>query len=128
MGNTKRKTSSKYKVGDIFQSKHYGEFKIIEDLGVPKPYGAHYFRVRFEDPVYETVVDTTNMVTGNVKNPYFPNVCGVACIGIMAGPACLYENEYNRWYSMISRCYCANNSRYNEYGGAGDSMQTMVML
>lgn len=30
-----------------------------------------------------------------------------------------YSKEYLTWQSMINRCYCKSNARYNRYGGRG---------
>ncbi len=66
--------------------------------------------VEFQDK-YKAKVHTQwgNFVRGNVKNPYFPSVCGVGIIGNKY-PTWSIENskhtkEYESWQNMLIRCY-----------------------
>lgn len=53
----------------------------------------------------------------NIKNPYFPVVCGIG----FTGSADVKSNrrEYDRWRNMINRCYNIEDIRYKSYGGNG---------
>lgn len=63
--------------------------------------------VEFQDD-YHINVHTTyrNFINKEVKNPYFPSVCGIGIIGnkypIKRDGKCV--KEYNAWRHMLSRC------------------------
>lgn len=64
--------------------------------------------VEFQDE-YKTEVHTSyrEFVNGNVKNPYYPSVCGVGMVGVKY-KAAIGRNaikEYEAWRGMIRRCF-----------------------
>lgn len=55
---------------------------------------------------------------GQVKNPYYPQVCGVGMIGIKyhAKPNGKMTKEYSTWKSMLHRCFdIKHKEKYIEY-------------
>ena len=80
---------------------------------IEKKIGVHKFLVEFED---KTQMITTNATINSklVKNPYFPNVCGIGCMGRIDFKK--YIKLYHRWELMIDRCYNSNNCSFKNYG------------
>ena len=72
-------------------------------------------KVEFQDK-YHTIVPTTwaNFSSGNIRNPYFPTVCGV---GIKGNKYCSSNNyqkkkEYAIWKGILKRCF---SKEYNKH-------------
>ena len=90
----------KYKIIDIFK----------DDKRVIRA------RIRFALTGYEYDTLVSRALNGEVKDPYYPNNCGVACMGI---PGEFDSREYSVWSRMISRCYSESDNDYNTYGAKG---------
>lgn len=101
-------------IGKKFQSKQYGEFYVI---GATNEFNHNHrlFCCQFISPFYIGLYRKDHILSGSVKNPYYPIICGVACIGNQSSNHFLY----GRWASMISRCYDTKSSDYRYYGGCG---------
>jgi len=67
---------------------------------------------------------------GKIYDPYYPSVCGVACMGEYKDveiPDLHYEEDKestveaikNQWRQMIQRCYDKSNKDYKNYGAYG---------
>jgi len=94
----------------IYNSK-YGEYKIINKLPNNRCI------IKFINSGFEKNVKFSNAKNGIVKDPYFPNIFGIACIGNYNGE---YKSLlYSIWHNMISRCYNINDSAYYRYGAIG---------
>lgn len=98
---------SKLKVGDVIQSSSCGEYMITKRDVVNEA------TIRFIETGYETTSNIQNAATGNIKDPYFPQVLGIGYLGVGE-----YKNrtasskikgtrtsEYNAWINMLQRCY-----------------------
>lgn len=77
--------------------------------------------VEFQDKRKLKVKTTYNeFVKGSVKNPYYPTIYGVGCIGTKyharIGKKIL--KEYATWKNMLYRCYGDYNERYNTHENA----------
>ena len=63
--------------------------------------------VEFQDD-YKTKIKTNYQafLKGNVKNPYYPSVCGIGIIGVKYPVSinCKATKEYQSWRSMLKRC------------------------
>lgn len=57
-----------------------------------------------------------HILEGQVRDPYCPNLCGVACLGE-------YKEEdkwlLSTWKRLIGRCYDQKENCYSDYGGRG---------
>lgn len=105
-------------VGDVYHSNSCGDFEVIEELEERSLNCDIMSKIRFLETGTEMICTNTRIVHGSIRDPYYPNVCGVACLG-KASYKC---KEYKIWYDMIHRCYNKNNTFYNLYGGMGVSV------
>lgn len=76
-----------------------------------------YYKVKFLDSGYKTIVNHKEMSIGTVKDKYYKNICDVACVGDVI--ATDYLKEYTKWNHMIQRCYNPTNKAYKNYGLKG---------
>lgn len=90
-------------LGQIFNNK-YGKYEVIGYESASK------VKVRWQDYPCEVWCQWHDAVRGNVKNPMFPSILGVACFGI--GPHVAYlkgtnktVKSYSCWKAMLQRCY-----------------------
>lgn len=86
--------------GDLFSTNH-GDCVVVEYRN------ARDVVVRFLDG-YERSCTTTNLLSGHVKNPYFPTVFGKGFIGegfYTNTNILTSEHSYHIWRNMIRRCY-----------------------
>ena len=106
----------------VYSSSNYGDFVFLEEI---EPYRyinsngkslTKQRRARIKFLLTGTVMDVLiqNAMKGDVRDPYYPKICGVACIGNTYGTGD-HESMYNRWRSMISRCYNTNHKSYKYY-------------
>lgn len=71
-------------------------------------YGSRNVLVEFQDEYKTRVnVEYKSFILGEVKNPYYPSICGVGVIGnkypiSINGKA---TKEYNAWRHMLQRCF-----------------------
>lgn len=106
--------SSVYFNGSVWDTRNCGQCEIIGLL--EKHRGYHIFLVKFKDG---TMIKArhTNIKNGTINNPYYKNICGVACSGRVEKVS---ENFlYKHWQQMIYRCYDENHIKYKDYGGRG---------
>jgi hypothetical protein len=105
---------TKIQVRDSFEF-NYGRYEVVELLN--ERWGNHErkYRVRFIDNGYEATVTPTNIKLGKIRNPFYKSVAGVGYLGNISHNHFLY----NRWRSMISRCYSENDKDYIRYGAKG---------
>ena len=105
----------------IFISDKYGSYKIIELIAGTPHYNPNV-KIKFDSTGYETIVSLSAAVNLNVRDPYYPSICGFGYTGEVSIPA--QEDDvvnilYGRWRLMIDRCYNPNNAAYSRYGGIG---------
>lgn len=104
------------KIGEKRSSK-YGEYIIISQDQNDKL----YYYIKFIKTGFIKRVRADAIRSGKAKDPYYPIIYGVACLGIVEstydGKYC--TKEYNTWHGMIARCYDINASNYPIYGGKG---------
>lgn len=66
---------AKYAVGSVHESHSDGDFVIVE-------YVDYQHRViKFIDTGFTTTVRVSSILSGSIKDPLLPSVCGVGCIG-----------------------------------------------
>lgn len=63
------------------------------------------------------ITEKKHIISGGIKNPYYPLKLGIAYIGNVNSKE--HEKEFNKWRAMIERCYDKNNNHYNTYGARG---------
>lgn len=103
-------------VGRRFKSRPYGEFDVIgvdhirEDKTV-------YYNVRFVTTGTERVFSRDCIREGTVRDPYYPRIFGMFCLGTATTKGNRYI--YQTWQNMLRRCYDPGRHNYNSYGGRG---------
>ena len=108
---------SRIKIGKTYSSKNCGDFKVIAKDYDRSDHDSFYF-VEFEKTKYVTSTRQDNILSGYIKDPYFPRIHGVGYLGAAYGTK-IDNTMYTRWEKMLGRCYDPGDSRYNNYGGAG---------
>lgn len=105
-------------VGKEFQSNSCGNFVVVrENRGNRNKLS---FDVKFKTSGYITNVKKQHIEKGQIYDPYFPNVAGVACVGdqsIKLKFPELWKKLRPMWDAMISRCYDEKDHSYPNYGG-----------
>lgn len=85
--------------------------KVIEYIN------SNNIKVEFQDK-YRTIVSSTwaNFSTGNIKNPYFPTVCGVGIKGNKYYSSKNYQKqkEYSIWKGILRRCYSKIRNKHQQ--------------
>ena len=104
---------------EIHHTLNYGDYKIIgrerDKNGILK------YKIKFLLTGYETLVNSSKIKDMNIRDPYYPSVCGVGYIGEgeYTHNEKYYKRERKMWEGMIRRCYKENDKSYKMYGGAG---------
>ena len=100
----------------VYSSNNYGDFVFLEEIEPYRYINNKQRRARIKFLLTGTIMDVLiqNAMSGNVRDPYYPKIYGVACIGNTYGTGD-HESMYNRWRSMISRCYNPNHKSYKYY-------------
>lgn len=102
--------------GKIYSSNNYGDFVILKNLEERlEKYGHKLSKIKFIKTGTIVTATHSSILAGSVYDPYYPSVCGVACIGNALSNC----REYNIWHNMIKRCYDKNHKSYKSYGGIG---------
>jgi len=120
--NAKRGTARDYSIHSLnldntYESKYYGQFKIIEDLGCIN--GDRKVKIKFLNTGYEKIVSAQKVLTGVIKDDSVP--INERSIDPSAEN---YENFIleilkDKWKFMMNRCYNPKDHQYNDYGGIG---------
>lgn len=102
----------------IYSTKNYGEYKIIQNLGYINNDSRLWVKIKFILTGYEKNI-RYDYIGHDILDPYYPRIYGVACIGDIGISRNEYKPDYDRWMSMISRCYNPMDKDYPRYGGRG---------
>lgn len=100
-GGVSNPNKNLHKIGEISKNNFGCTMKIVNYID------AHNVIVEFQDE-YKGRVHTNynNFLIGSVRNPYYKNVCGVACVGKAKTKTNGIDSKaYEVWNSMIHRCY-----------------------
>lgn len=100
-------TMFKVNLHDKFTNK-YGQFEIANYISSRK------VLIRWIDQYsHEAWTTSSNILKGNVKNPYFPSVYGVGFVGTgiyrCQDNIGMLTREYRTWSRMLERCYSKNS-------------------
>ncbi len=109
-------------VGQSFSTIHCGDFTVIREIppGGVSGGGAHTkFEIQFVKTGYCTLVDPTGMRTREIRDPWYPRVCGVGYLGNYDSNDPHHKSLYRTWSHMLARCYNPKNIAFADYGGAG---------
>lgn len=89
----------KYKKGSVYRGK-YGDFEIIE-------YNSKQdIVVMFLNTGYIKSTQSSSILKGTVKDPYFKNIFDVGCVGeTTTSLDGVVKTSYHTWRDMIRRCY-----------------------
>lgn len=109
------KTMIKYRIGEIHQTRNGLDYEII------KAYKGNSKRlVRFLKTGYLRIVESKDLNTGIIHDPFYPSFYGLGVIGEeYFTPRYSKNTIYQRWTDMLSRCYNPLDSEYKYYGGNG---------
>ena len=102
----------------IYHTKNYGDYKIIDNLGYINNDSRLWVRIKFLSTGYEKNI-RFDYITHDILDPYYPRIYNVACIGELSVNRSIYKPDYDRWISMISRCYNPLDKDYKRYGLKG---------
>lgn len=102
----------------IYSTTHYGDFKIIEDLGPNPEDNKRRVKIKFLLTGTEKIT-RLDQINNDIRDPYFPRIYGIACAGNLILARDEYKPIYDTWLHMISRCYNPNDKDYINYGGIG---------
>ena len=110
----------KSRIGEKHLNNNGDEFKIIEYISTRN------CTVQFKDGFVSSNRQYRDIKRGEVKNPYYPTVCGIGYVGegkhsiFVDGKVCLH---YYTWKGMLERCYDKNlhNKRPSYIGCTLDS-------
>lgn len=104
----------KYLIGEKFTNTHGSSYTII---GYVEGEGSHNKRlIKFDEDGYEKIVQTGEIKTGLIKYYLDKTYFGVGCAGM---PYASMHPLYERWRSMLNRCYCKSSPSYQQYGAKG---------
>lgn len=104
------RNTKQFLVGSVWDGK-YGNLIVKDYINKNK------VLVRFINTGYEKFTDSSAIRKGTVKDPYFPTVAGVGCIGNTTSSVNgKVKGSYHVWRGMMSRCYEYKKSSRTYYG------------
>ena len=103
-----------FNYNNIYLSNNCGYFIILAHVINTKNANA-LVKIKFLLTNYCKIVSYRTAMLGQVKDPYYPSIYGVACIGLASSRS----EGYNIWHNIIRRCYNPNCSSYKNYGAIG---------
>ena len=81
------------------------KYTVLGNLDCRDPRGGYpYFLIEFNSHA-RIVVCSTNLKSGEIKNPYLPSVCNVGFLGLGVYNPQDFPKERVTWQGMITRCY-----------------------
>ena len=108
-------------IGKRFEMNNYGELIV---LGLGGRRGEHKLYIcEFTKTGYQTMTSNSNILSGRVKDPYYPIIYGIGYLGGLKLSGNPYlELLYVRWKNMLARCYYPKNPEYVRYTSRGVSV------
>lgn len=103
-------------LGKVFKTNNCGDLTVIKHNKKQRK----CWRVRFIDTGYEVDVSKWQITSGQIKDPFKPQVLGIGIPG---------DTDYEKygelakiWRGLIYRCYNQEATDYHGYGGQGVTM------
>lgn len=89
------------KLGKIFSSNNYGDFKIIGYMDRDN------VKIKFVNTGHEKNTRMINILSGDIKDPYYPSIFGIGYLGEGVSPSEGGKGNklYITWFNMVQRCY-----------------------
>ena len=87
---------SKFIVGNTYSSNKYGDYVILKRISSDR------YKIQFLKTGYTNDYCYSTLAYGNVRDPYYPILFGVACLGDVHVKD--HQREVNMWRAMIYRC------------------------
>lgn len=117
MANGKRREINP---NQIFESNSTGPYRIVRETPGKKSGSTtiRYCEIEFINTGYKTITNFQSAFTGNVRDPYFRNILGIACLGNIKNKP-HSKRDYDIWWHMINRCYNPTATDYHNYGAKG---------
>lgn len=117
-----RHTGHFVKIGDVFENKLGSSYEVVDLIEQKKAL------VKFLDSAgYERWSDMKEVRSGAIKNPFFPEVCGVGYIGVGQYECQTVSSDgkkknkeaYEVWRGVLRRCYDLEHqaTKTPSYGG-----------
>jgi hypothetical protein len=102
-------------------SRNYGNFEVVSYQGKGR------YRVVFPLTGHSMDVIPKHIKSGTIKDPLYPSVLGVGCIGIgvysCSGEGRCNTAEYEVWRGVLRRCHDKTTKSYRIYGARGVTIQ-----
>jgi len=102
-----------------FKSNTTNEFTVLKKSN--EKYGREFlYEIEFDEVNgvnYQRLALRTNIIKGEVKNPFYISVHGIGYLGNATKKGS--DLIYNRWKSVLKRCYEPNHKSYRWYGAKG---------
>lgn len=118
--------SRKFISSITFNSINFGKFIVIDRYENPnKQKYTNFYTIKFIDTNYIVKnIAIKEIRTGSIKDLFYRSVYNIGYLGeeyinLKKYDKKLYKCLYDRWTSMISRCYNKNDAAYNLYGNKG---------
>ena len=94
----------------VYKSVNYGDFVVLSPVdGKPR----QRYLIRFTGTGHTKIAKRSAIVGGNVKDPYYKSILGVACIGNAKDVmGCRF---YRAWRNMLDRVYSSTRHNFNSY-------------
>lgn len=106
----------------IFTNNQGEKFKVISYEGESNNKKIKYYKIQFLSNNFCTIVRKSNMLNGEVRNPFYRSIYKTGYLGILTNEQKklpYYERAYTLWRNMIKRCYDNTYSIYKYYGEKG---------
>lgn len=104
------KNTKQFLIGSEWES-NYGRLVVVDYINKSK------ILVRFLLTGFEKYTNASSIRSGSVKDPYYPTVAKVGCIGnTTASINGKVKTSYHTWRGMLSRCYEYKKSTRTYFG------------
>lgn len=99
------------KIGDIYNTINFGKIIILNKNN-------NKYIIKFLNSGYITEASRQQILFGQIFDKLQPSFAGIGILGIGKWG---WNNNifYNKWISIIKRCYVESNNRYKNYGALG---------
>lgn len=110
-------------IGTVYKNTIGNEYTIISKGNRDDDRNSYNIQFKYTGYVYNNVrIDVIK--NGNIKDPYYPSVCGVGYLGVCdpitsVYGSHVYNNLYKIWNHMLHRCYNPKCKEYKLYGAVG---------